>query len=336
MDNPSFSDFDDNDEEDSSASETTKNSSISYKGEMIFALTSGGQPQQQPNEDKYTSSKNTMSPPSLPPVRPQSTGVTPGSTEISPEINIRDWRSTAHDLSSTTHDCSSISNDTKDRSHFNEESTTSEILRGTGEKLLQEEENHVQQKVRDQRGLGQSSPFNSFDRPTFEDNQKHYNSYSSINSNDRSLDNGVDGAYLKTPDEESGEMCENPDDESRKVRENTVDESREMHESMSNGNKSNCVNKVGRDESKASLEDNEKSFQRQTIETSKELMTTENTYSDGYFDQSIDKIYERYNKRKCLEESYHSRGSSGELPTGCFDETKDTQNGINQMSFFKR
>ena len=55
-------------------------------------------------------------------------------------------------------------------------------------------------------------------------------------------------------------------------------------------------------------------------------------YSDGYFDQSIDKIYERYNKSKAAT----SESSSAQTPTGCFDSNREINNINEDVPFYKR
>ena len=73
----------------------------------------------------------------------------------------------------------------------------------------------------------------------------------------------------------------------------------------------------------------------------------EGELSDGYFDQSIDKIYERYNKSKPGTIDNTTSGlqslptdsnySSQHTPTGCFDNTRDNYEDQNcQQPFYKR
>ncbi|XP_066927431.1 glutathione hydrolase 1 proenzyme-like [Clytia hemisphaerica] len=77
-----------------------------------------------------------------------------------------------------------------------------------------------------------------------------------------------------------------------------------------------------------------------TKETIESVDKKERTFSDGYFDQSIEKIYDRYNKRK-LDPSEDTEGasfpdsstSSDEQPTGCFDRTKEDEI---EKPFFQR
>jgi len=78
------------------------------------------------------------------------------------------------------------------------------------------------------------------------------------------------------------------------------------------------------------------------VEKSKESL--EGEFSDGYFDRSIDKIYERYNKSKQGTIDNTSSGlqslptdSSHHTPTGCFDNTRDNYDNQNcQQPFYKR
>lgn len=323
MDNPGFSDLDDDENTDDPTED-----SIGYKGETIFALTSG-----------RTQSDSPFHPSPLdllvrPPLEVQSeTNTTNRPQTASPSSSLPDRVGAVIDK-----DALGISSncDTTEQSYHFEDDTTNEILRSTGKRLLKEEKDRERQLEKRARLMEESESFDkSFDKQTFEqqNKQKHYNSYSSINSFDRSLEHFINGSFQR---DNSDERPENDDRQSRDESHEYIDNESRTHSATLSQRNDNTRNDHS---SKASLDYTEKT--EQTIETSKDKMTSytnENSYSDGYFDQSIDKIYERYNKRKCLEDqqSMSRDSSSRDAPTGCFDSTRGSQNDIKQMSFFKR
>lgn len=70
----------------------------------------------------------------------------------------------------------------------------------------------------------------------------------------------------------------------------------------------------------------------ETLEDSEHKSHDNTNYSDGYFDQSIDKIYERYNKSKLAT----SESSSAQTPTGCFDPPRDIDNANDDIPFYRK
>lgn len=73
-------------------------------------------------------------------------------------------------------------------------------------------------------------------------------------------------------------------------------------------------------ETDSTLEDSSSKSNSFAYDVTKETILIEQSYSDGYFNSSLDKLYERYMNQK------DSVTASDEQPTGCFDETKDNAN----------
>lgn len=73
-------------------------------------------------------------------------------------------------------------------------------------------------------------------------------------------------------------------------------------------------------ETDSTLEDSSSKSNSFAYDVTKETILIEQSYSDGYFNSSLDKLYERYMNQK------DNVTASDEQPTGCFDETKDNAN----------